>query len=367
MEELEKLAIWMLEHSDKYVRASQREERYAATQARELGITPQEFIRRGIIGPVRTMHEECVFDEREDIVIFAERRSSFGAERIDLDALRRTCRDGYCHRHEFFEMFYVLKGACYNYIDGVEERMPEGSICLYNRQSLHERVIPDDDSIILTLCVRGKAFDTYLLEMLRCLPTLWQFFARSARNAEEPPSRIRISEPPNLTLESLLHHILRAYLLDDESSQTVMKCQFFCLMAELARMKCVVGYRMDLQSEDGERHRIVEDILSTIQTHCDSVTLSNLAASYHFSTGYLSRLIKRYAGKSFQELQSYYWLEKAKALLGCTNLSVDAISELMGSSARSNFERRFRSLAAMSPAQYRQRKARSQAKQEESL
>lgn len=64
--------------------------------------------------------------------------------------------------------------------------------------------------------------------------------------------------------------------------------------------------------------------------HRDSVTRSDLAASYHFSTGCLSRLIERYALKSFRELQSYYRQEGAKALLRCTDLSVDAISELRG-------------------------------------
>lgn len=301
------------------------------------------------------MHEECVFGEGEDIVIFAERRNSFEANRYGVDDLRRACREGSRHRHEFFEMFYVLRGSCYNYIDGVEELVPQGGICLYNRQSLHERVMPDEDSILLTMCVRGKAFDTYLLEMLRCLPALWQFFAESMRDDDAPASCIRIDEPPNLALESLLHHILRAYLLDDEASQTVMKCQFFCLMAELARMKSVAGYNVGPVS--GGQRETIDRILAVIQTHCDRVTLAGLAESFHFSPGYLSRLIRRHTGKSFQELQSYYWLEKAKALLCCTQLSVDAVADLMGASARSNFERRFRSLAQLSPAQYRQRKA----------
>jgi two-component system response regulator YesN len=84
------------------------------------------------------------------------------------------------------------------------------------------------------------------------------------------------------------------------------------------------------------------------------ITLQELADENHFSPNYLSRLIRENTGKTFHELSSCYWTEKAKTLLQCTPFTIDEISELMGISSRANFERKFKTLVCMSPAQYRQ-------------
>ena len=355
MQRLEALAALMLSDSSKYEQVLVREQQYAEKMSKTHGITVEEFIRRTMSQRVRTMMEECVFDESEDIIIFADSWQSFNFESDkQVEENRAKCRAGHCHRHEFFEMFYVLKGFCYNYIDGHEKIFREGSVCLYNCQASHARILPDGESIILTMCVRRQAFETSLLSLLSETPIFWQFFATSTLSDDTPPAYIHLEGAQNYELESLFFHLMRAYLLEDVASQTVMKCYFICLMSELARMRCVAGYRLDMNAGKTSQDETIDRIRTTIQSKCDRITLNELAAEYHFSSSYLSKYIKKHTGKTFQELLSFYWLEKAKTLLKCSTFSVDTISELMGASARSNFERRFKSLSHVSPAQYRQ-------------
>ena len=356
MEQLETLARLMLEKRDKYEKANERARRYAACKGAEMGMTVGEYQKWELRQPVRTMPEATMFEDDEDIAVFVDSNPAFALQNMDIDAVRRRCREGYCHRHEYIEMFYVLKGGCYNYIDGAEEYIPEGGICLYNLQSAHERVLRDDESMLVVLCVRGKAFDAQLLDMLRTMPAFWQFFARSTREDDAPARCVRLQDDPSGEVEMLLYQMLRAYLMEDVTSQTVMRCLFVCLMSELARKRSVQGCSPDVEADADEPAAPIDDILGTIQAQCSDISLQELAKTFHFSTAYISRLIKRHTGRSFQQTQSHYWLEKAKTLLYCTNLPVEEIASLMGCSARSNFERKFKALTALSPAQYRGRR-----------
>lgn len=350
MEMLDKLAEFMLQTPFRFEQAQKRLLDYDRKKSQEQGVTVEEYRAAQRRQKVRHMVQECVFGESDDIILFADCWKAFGIT-PDIERCRARARDGYCHDHDFFEIFYVLKGSCYNYVNGQEELFQEGSICMMNFQTAHERVIADMDSIILTVCIRKKIFTAQLLHMLRDVPMFWQFYASSVNNEQQAAACIHLQDTPSHHLEAILSLMLRAYLIDDETSQAVLKCYLIPLLTEMARIRCVKGFHSEprLTPENPSLNAALE----TIRAKCGMVTLRQLAEETHFSLNYLSRLIRETTGKTFQELSSYYWQEKAKTLLLCTPLSIEEIAELMGASSRANFERRFKTLTAMSPAQFR--------------
>lgn len=352
MEMLENLAELMLQTPFRFEQAEKRQLEYDKKKADEAGLALDQYRAMLRRQKVRHMVQECIFGETDDIILFADCWKSFGIT-PDVEASRARAKAGYCHDHDYFEMFYVLKGSCYNYINGQEELFQEGSVCMMNFQTAHERVLADEDSMILTICVRKKVFTAQLLNMLRDIPMFWQFYASSVSNENQAAACIHLQDTPNHHLESIIYQMLRAYLMNDETSQTVMKCYLIPLLAEMARIHCVKGFNSEPRLTP--RNPSLEAVLETIQAKCGMVTLQELAEENHFSLNYLSRLIRETTGKTFKELSSYYWQEKAKTLLQCTPLNIDEIAELMGFSSRANFERRFKALVAVSPAQFRQR------------
>ncbi len=352
MEMLEGLAKLMLQAPVRYQQADKRLLEYDTKKAEEAGLSLERYRMNLRQEKIRHMVQECVFGENDDIVLFADCWDAFDL-RTDVEASRTRAKAGYLHDHDFFELFYVLKGSCYNYIDGREDIIQEGSICLMNLQAVHERVIPTADTILLTICIRKSVFDAPFLNMLREIPLFWNFFAASVSRKDQAGSCIHLQDTPNRELEIILYQMLRTYLLDDEISHTVVRCYLIPLLTEMARIHHVEKSA----PESGmifPRNPSLDAVLETIRDKCGMVTLQELADEYHFSLNYLSRLIRETTGKTFKELSSDYWIERAKSLLLCTSLGIEKIAELMGFSSRSNFERRFKSLLSISPAQYRQ-------------
>lgn len=351
MEMLESLAKLMLQTPVRYEQAKEREREYNIKKAKESGLSLEQYLQKKCQGKLRHMVEDCVFSPKDDIILFSDCWNAFQIQ-PDVSLRRSRAANGYGHDHEFFELFYVLKGHCYHYINGQETILHEGSICLLNLQTIHERVIPDADTILLTMCIKSSVFSVSFLNMLRTIPVFWNFFNSSVNKPDHPAEYIHLQDIPNRELEIILYQMLRTYFLEDEISHSVVKCYLIPLLTEMARIhkfeKLYPGPAIELKNSS------LEPVLETIRKTSGMITLQELAEQYHFSLNYLSRLIKESTGKTFKELASYYWLEHTKSLLLCTSMGIDDISNLMGFSSRANFERRFKALLMVSPAQFRQ-------------
>lgn len=351
LEMLESLAKLMLQTPIRYEQAKKRELEYDTRKAMETGLSLKQYYQEKRQNKIRHMVEDCVFEKKDDIVLFADCWDAFQIH-PDIPLRRSQASSGYGHDHEFFELFYVLKGYCYHYINGQETILHEGSICLLNLQAVHERILPNADSILLTMCIRKSVFSISFLNMLRAIPVFWNFFNASVNKSNHPAEYIHLQDTPNRELEIILYQMLRTYLLEDEISHSVVKCYLIPLLTEMARIhkfeELYPGPAIELKNSS------LEPVLETIRKTSGMITLQELAEQYHFSLNYLSRLIKESTGKTFKELASYYWIEHTKSLLLCTSMGIDDISNLMGFSSRANFERRFKSLLMVSPAQFRQ-------------
>lgn len=351
LEMLESLAKLMLQTPIRYEQAKKRELEYDTRKAIENGLSLEQYYQEKRQNKIRHMVEDCVFEKKDDIVLFADCWDAFQIH-PDVPSRRSQASSGYGHNHEFFELFYVLKGYCYHYINGQETILHEGSICLLNLQAIHERILPDANSILLTMCIRKSVFSISFLNMLRTIPVFWNFFNASVNKADHPARYIHLQDTPNRELEIILYQMLRTYLLEDEISHSVVKCYLIPLLTEMARIHKFEELYPRLSIES--KNPALEAVLETIRSTSGMITLQELADQYHFSLNYLSRLIRETTGKTFKQLSSYYWIEHAKSLLLCTSLGIEDIANLMGFSSRANFERRFKSLLMISPAQFRQ-------------
>lgn len=353
MKTLEMLALEMLDDPVRFEQAQIRLENHDIKEAEKSFLSLEQYKKNKYRQKIRPMTEEVIFGSRDDIILFTDCWKSFGLTSEVTEILRERAQKGYAHRHDFFEMFYVLKGYCYNYVDGHEQVFHEGSFCLMNPHIIHERILPDADSVIITICIRKNVFDSYLLNMLREVPIFWQFFTTSIKSDDRPATYVHLQNAPNVNLEAIISQMLRAYLLDDSTSQTIIKCNLVPLLIEMARSSEITGFYSSPGYIRTQQQITIDHIIDTIRANCETITLTELAQINNFSPNYLSSLIKKQTNKTFQELVSYYWTEKAKTLLQCTPFSISEIAELMHTSSRANFERRFKTLTGQSPAQYR--------------
>ena len=84
--------------------------------------------------------------------------------------------------------------------------------------------------------------------------------------------------------------------------------------------------------------------------------LTELAEKYHFSVGYLSRMIKKETGYSFSEILNSIRLTAAVELLADETIKISHIGDRVGFSDQKYFSQVFKKTFGMSPGEYRKQK-----------
>ena len=93
---------------------------------------------------------------------------------------------------------------------------------------------------------------------------------------------------------------------------------------------------------------------SYLQANFDKdISMDILAARYHASPQYISRLIKKEVGMTYQSYLNHLRIEKAQDLLITTDLSVTEIYERVGYHSRNAFIRTFKAICGITPTEYR--------------
>ena len=121
-----------------------------------------------------------------------------------------------------------------------------------------------------------------------------------------------------------------------------------------ARFLELLNRMMWLENEQETRNSQVQEVIAYIQLHySEPLTVSEVAACFHFSPGYLTRQIKRITGMTPSELLNRYRMNKARHLLVQSHRSVQQIGCEVGYPDIAVFSRMFKRHAGVSPAQYR--------------
>lgn len=106
---------------------------------------------------------------------------------------------------------------------------------------------------------------------------------------------------------------------------------------------------------------VIEQYLADCYARRTVARVSELADLLKASRPYLSRVIPQLFGRSLRRLLRERQLEEAKRLLRLTDLHLDEIAAASAFGDRSTFYRLFRTMAGITPHQYRltRRRARS--------
>jgi two-component system response regulator YesN len=84
-----------------------------------------------------------------------------------------------------------------------------------------------------------------------------------------------------------------------------------------------------------------------------SPSLKEVAEHFHFSTGHLSRLIKKETGMTYPQYLNQIRLEAARMLLCKSDLDIGKIAYEVGYQEVSHFNRVFKKTMGMNPTKYR--------------
>ena len=133
-------------------------------------------------------------------------------------------------------------------------------------------------------------------------------------------------------------------------------------MEEIKEALTVMTQRLDRQpaiQEEEEQSQnagsfIVNQALSFMEkNYSQKLTLQAVADCCYVSQWHLSKLLNRYAEKSFYDILNAIRIQKAKELLADPKLKIGEIGEMVGYADTAHFARTFRKLEGMSANEYR--------------
>lgn len=125
-------------------------------------------------------------------------------------------------------------------------------------------------------------------------------------------------------------------------------------LAKLAPPQPEAEKAEDEPKESTANSFIVKNALKYIEDHyTEKLTLTDLADKMYVSQWYLSKLLNKYAEKSFNELLNQARINKAKKLLSDPSLKIHEISDMLGFNDVTHFSKIFKKLVEVSPNEYR--------------
>ena len=131
-------------------------------------------------------------------------------------------------------------------------------------------------------------------------------------------------------------------------------------MEEIKETLTVMTERLDKQLPETEELSqnassfIVNQALSFMEKNYDQkLTLQAVADQCYVSQWHLSKLLNRYAEKSFYDILNAIRIQKAKELLVDPSLKIGQIGEMVGYADTAHFARTFKKLEGMSANEYR--------------
>ena len=250
------------------------------------------------------------------------------------------------HRHNYFEVDYVVSGQGKFIFEKEERIMKEGEICIIAPSSRHDFLI-EDNSTVYTLCIRQSTFDTVFFSLMSRKDLLSYFF-RTILQENQHSNYLLFFTKNNLSLKRCIHNLMI------ESSRYDMYSNSCCISNVNLFFSAVLrNYSETIQFYNYQMGTDFSLVLQYIQHNYQTLTLSSLAGLFHYSEPHLCTLIKQNTGYTFTELIKRLRLADATDYLINTSLKISEIAEQIGYNSADHFSRVFRGTFKMSPQEYR--------------
>ncbi len=262
------------------------------------------------------------------------------------------------HRHDFFELMYVIDGAIYQIIEGRRHYYPKGSCLLLHKNVYHteetgggSRIVflQMKEEILAELLGRRRYFGEKLSS------EICEFFRENAKEANkryyhfapkegEEWSRSRI----HVLFESMLREILSPCI----RSSCIVEADILELLMLFFDEACYK--RMQVSFSATTEQELFCKITEALRRSDGRRSRKQLAEELGYSGDYLYKIVRKFTGQSLYEYAMSFCMKRAAELLG-QDMTVPEIMEELMFTNQTQFFKQFKKAFGDSPAGYRKR------------
>lgn len=253
------------------------------------------------------------------------------------------------HQHTFFEIMYILRGTCTNTIDGHAATMQTGDLCIIPPKVKHD-ILVASDCVLINVLIRTSTFTDTFIPLLKSTNLLSDFFNEILYN--NTYRKYLMFHTGNDT--SVQDLVLEMYEEQQEGGPYISSILNGLLITFFGRLLKNHEADVEFPADYVEKYATVPDIIRHIQEHCQDITLNSCAGEFHFNPQYLSALLKKHTGQTFQSILTGIRMKEAGRLLKKSDECVSRIAQEVGYQDASYFMKVFKKYYGCTPSGYRQ-------------
>ena len=255
------------------------------------------------------------------------------------------------HTHTYFEIDCIMNGSCDLVFEDSVRVLKENDLIIITPGSKHQVIARDRNCRAIRLLVKKQFFNDNFFDILSSNQLLSGFFAAIFQQSDDPNYLLFDISGNDYIRKNIKAIMYETYIYDDFSDR-----------AAVAGMNMMFCHLMRSNSNfyfyNSESRRSVAEfpqMLKYMRMNYKTITLKDLANTFHYSTAHISRCFKEYTGQNYIDIIHEIRLEKAKELLENTAMSISDITEFIGFSAPSYLSRAFKKKYGCSPQSYRKK------------
>lgn len=258
------------------------------------------------------------------------RKPSLGSDDLSV------CR---LHYHDELEFILVRSGTFTTVVDDVEYVSEAGDVIFINSGVPHSTYSKSD---VETGLIQFRENDFLNTDITRIIKYSVKF-----NNLTD--SKIRIIK--NEELYKTLDRIFKEYEEKDLAYEIFIRSEIYKILAYLYRMNILIDTEKFFQTK--EIQKILPAIEYINKNYNEEISLEAVSAMLGFDPSYFCRIFKTATGATFTEYLNFVRICKAEKMLSRTESSILEISETVGFSSVSYFNRVFKKYRNCSPRNYR--------------
>lgn len=252
------------------------------------------------------------------------------------------------HFHDTYELYYLLEGERYYFIDQETYLVKAGDVVLIRPNQIHKTSAagtPRHERILLQ--IEAGVVEPFL-KVCRA-GTMEELFHLSA-------AVIKTGEEEGRQIRNLMEQLERELSVRQEFQSGMAGLLAAQLVLLLLRSQQKTSWYQEPETVRTWKHQKVHEVARYLMKYPETrESLSQLAARFYVSKSYLSRIFKEVTSFTVNEYKNISRIKKSQELLTGSRYSVTEIAEILGYETVTYYERVFKRYTGMTPLRYRKK------------
>lgn len=250
------------------------------------------------------------------------------------------------HSHDYVEVVYMCTGQTIHIVNGNRIELRQGELLFLNQSVRHGILEAKEKDLAVNFIVLPEFFNNVLSFLGEEETPLRRFLIDCLSRKNSGSGFLHFKVAQILPVQNLIENLLFTLMQEMPNRQKMSQLTMALLFLQL------IGHTETLEILDQEQADVFK-ILTYVENHYISGSLTELAQLMHYDLYNLSRDIKCKTGKNYTQLVQEKRLAQAAFLLKSTDRNVDEIAAAVGYENVGYFHRIFKGAFGISPRNYR--------------